>query len=50
MLVCLSLGRVVIVAFAVNLCIGFQQKFADLTLGGEIFEASVAVRAFVAVW
>ena len=49
-LVCLSLGRVVIVAFAVDLCIVFQQKFADLTLGGEVFEAFVAMRAFVAVW
>ena len=39
-----------VVAFAMNLCIVFQQKFADLTFGRKVFEAFVTVRAFVAVW
>ena len=40
----------VVVAFAMDLCIVFQQKFANLTFGRKVFEAFAAMRAFVAVW
>jgi hypothetical protein len=39
-----------VVAFAMDLCVVFQQEFAKLTFGGEVFKSLVAVRAFVAVW
>jgi hypothetical protein len=39
-----------VVAFAMGFCVVFQQEFAELTFGGEVFESLAAVRAFVAVW
>ena len=44
------LGGLTFVAFAVNLCVVFDQQVAKLTFGGKVFETLVAVMAFVAVW
>ena len=46
----LCLGRLPVVTLAVGRSVVFEQKVTELTLGGEVFEALVAVWASVAVW